>query len=121
MKVGMKKTRDITMKRKRDTTRRLLSSHITMILLLILFFDIHISGAFPILPVHAIKPPTTALYSTSSSAAAASNIQQDTNTKSNSKRTWKDGEYGSSLSKKLFFTYADPLLDIASTRQLETR
>ena len=106
------------MKRKRDT-RRLLSSHITMILLLILFFDIHISGAFPILPVHAIKPPTTALQSTSSSAAAASAIQQDN--KSNSKRTWKDGEYGSSLSKKLFFTYADPLLDIASTRQLETR
>jgi len=106
------------MKRKSDT-RRLLSSHITMILLIILFFDIHISGAFPI-PVHAIKPPTTALQSTSSSAAAAaSNIQQDT--KSNSKRTWKDGEYGSSLSKKLFFTYADPLLDIASTRQLETR
>ena len=92
-----------------------------MILILILFFDIHISGAFPILPVHAIKPPTTtALQSaSSSSAAAASNIQQDT--KSNSKRTWKDGEYGSSLSKKLFFTYADPLLDIASTRQLETR
>ena len=116
----MKTKRDITMKRKRDT-RRLLSSHITMILLLILFFDIHISGAFPILPVHAIKPPTTALHSTSSSAAAASTIQQDTNTKSNSKRTWKDGEYGSSLSKKLFFTYADPLLDIASTRQLETR
>ena len=90
-----------------------------MILLLILFFDIHISGAFPILPVHAIKPPTTALYSTSSSAAAASTIQQDS--KSNNKRTWKNGEYGSSLSKKLFFTYADPLLDIASTRQLETR
>ena len=83
-----------------------------MILLLILFFDIHISGAFPI-PVHAIKPPTTSLQSTSNSAAAAaSNIQQD---------TWKDGEYGSSLSKKLFFTYADPLLDISSTRQLETR
>ena len=112
--------RDITMKTKRDTTtRRLLSSHITMILLLILFFDIHISGAFPI-PVHAIKPPTTALQSTSSSAAAASTIQQEDN-KSNNKRTWKDGEYGSTLSKKLFFTYADPLLDIASTRQLETR
>ena len=108
------------MKRKRDTTRRLLSSHMTMILLLILFFDIHISGAFPILPVHAIKPPTTALQSTSNSAAAASTIQQQDN-KSNNKRTWKDGEYGSSLSKKLFFTYADPLLDIASTRQLETR
>jgi len=107
------------MKTKRDT-RRLLSSHITMILLLILFFDIHISGAFPILPVHAIKP-TTALQSTSSSsAAAASTIQQEDN-KSNNKRTWKDGEYGSSLSKKLFFTYADPLLDIASKRQLETR
>ena len=103
------------MKTKRDT-RRLLSSHITMILLLILFFDIHISGAFPILPVHAIKPQTTALQSTSSSAAAASNIQQD-----NKSKRWKDGEYGSSLSKKLFFTYADPLLDIASTRQLETR
>lgn len=100
------------MKRKRDT-RRLLPYHTTMILLLILFFDIHISGAFPILPVHAIKPPTTALQSTASSAAAASTI--------NNKRIWKDGEYGSSLSKKLFFTYADPLLDIASTRQLETR
>ena len=108
----MKTKRDITMKRKSNTT------HITMILLLILFFDIHISGAFPI-PVHAIKPPSTALYSTSNSAAAASNIQQDS--KSNNERTWKDGEYGSSLSKKLFFTYADPLLDIASTRQLETR
>ena len=106
------------MKRKRETIRRLLSSHVSMILLLILFFDIHISGAFPILPVHAIKP-TTALQSTANSAAAASNMQQVT--KSNSKRTWKDGEYGSSLSKKLFFTYADPLLDIASTRQLETR
>ena len=91
-----------------------------MILLLILFFDIHISGAFPILPVHAIKPPNTnPLQSTSNSAAAASNIQQDS--KSNNERTWKDGEYGSSLSKKLLFTYADPLLDIASTRQLETR
>lgn len=35
-------------------------------------------------------------------------------------RDWQDGEYNSTLSSKLTFSYADPLLDIAAERRLET-
>ena len=40
------------------------------------------------------------------------------NTKSKD-TNWKDGEYNSSLSSRLLYKYADPLLKIASKRQLE--
>ena len=33
-------------------------------------------------------------------------------------RNWKDGEYNSTLPSRLFYTYADPLLEVASERRL---
>ena len=82
---------------------------------------------FPLI-VHASIPTTTlttpttttttALHSTAASSSG-SNIA-DIKKKSKQKRNWKDGEYKTTLPSKLLFKYVNPLLDIASKRQLVT-
>ena len=63
----------------------------------------------------AASTPLPRLHTTGIHAEAAA-----ANTKQQHTRDWKDGEYNNtSLASRLFFTYANPLLDIASQRRLQ--
>ena len=63
----------------------------------------------------AASTPLPRLHTTRIHAEAAATITKQQHT-----RDWKDGEYNNtSLASRLFFTYANPLLDIASHRRFQ--
>ena len=97
------------------------------VIFLLLVSAVIIPKAYPFpLRVHAsiltptttlTSPSTTALQSTVNGGAGAASSN---NVYEKFPSTWQNGEYNNTLSSKLLFNYANPLLDIASQRQLET-
>jgi ABC-type multidrug transport system fused ATPase/permease subunit len=71
-----------------------------------------------IIGIHASTPSTT-IHTSSTALRSANSATSEAVPDTKSKHNWKDGEYNSSLSSRLLYKYADPLLEIASKRQLE--
>jgi ATP-binding cassette subfamily C (CFTR/MRP) protein 1 len=126
MKIGANNTRSTWSRRQHRRWRKSPSSqktHVfTILLALVASFFVVPTAPLSIIGTHASTPSTLIQQSSSSTTAlrstnsATSEFAPDTK---KSKHNWKNGEYNSSLSSRLLYKYVDPLLEIASKRQLE--
>jgi len=94
-------------------------THLFVILLTLIASHIVVPTApLSIIGIHA-STPSTITHTSSTALRSTNSVTSEVLPKTKSKHDWKDGEYNSSLSSRLLYKYADPLLDIASKRQLE--
>eukprot|EP00985_Skeletonema_marinoi_P002055 scaffold834_cov144-Skeletonema_marinoi.AAC.2 len=116
-------TRSCLYKRSRRQNRRWrkhLSSqtHVFALLTLIASYIVVPTAPLSIIGTHA-STPSTLIQSSSTALRSTNSATSEVAPTTKSKDNWKNGEYNSSLSSRLLYKYADPLLQIASKRQLE--
>eukprot|EP00986_Skeletonema_menzelii_P005340 scaffold1924_cov140-Skeletonema_menzelii.AAC.4 len=94
-------------------------THVFTILLTLVASCIVVPAApLSIIGTHA-STPSTLIQSSSTALRSTNSATSELAPTPKSKQSWKNGEYNSSLSSRLLYKYVDPLLEIASKRQLE--